>query len=218
MTRVSSFSQPCAIVTSWVLAVGAVGVLGTGCMSAEATPENSTTQESPEREQALSAETASNAPDSRYVVTAPSNSVGDVAAAALWAPVCVTHGRPATRSVHPTGVQTWLLGGGTVLGKGDVCQWGKARLIMQSDGNLVIYDENSRARWASNTVGSGDHTSFQTDGNFVVYTASGQALHTGNVPSNTCCHTGYDLHVQEDGNVVIYAPGWNPVWATGTNH
>jgi len=128
----------------------------------------------------------------------------------------------ATRSpviaIHPTGVGTVELFGGTTFLKGDWVQWNKARLIMQSDGNLVVYDENLHARWASNTVGAGARTAFQTDANLVVYNASNQPIRNSRVPSNTCCHTGWTLNVQSDGNVVIYAPNWVPEWATHTNH
>ncbi|WP_416969696.1 hypothetical protein [Streptomyces sp. 4F14] len=88
-----------------------------------------------------------------------------------------------------------------------------ARLIMQSDGNLVVYDEFNRARWASNTVNQGWTARFQTDGNFVVYTASNRAVWA----SNTAGHPGSRLVVQDDGNVVIY-DGSQAIWATGTNH
>ena len=88
-----------------------------------------------------------------------------------------------------------------------------ARLVMQSDGNLVVYDEFNRARWASNTVGQGWTARFQTDGNFVVYTASNRPVWA----SNTDGRPGSRLVVQDDGNVVIY-DGSRAVWATGTNH
>ncbi|MET9914623.1 bulb-type lectin domain-containing protein [Streptomyces sp. NPDC006476] len=88
-----------------------------------------------------------------------------------------------------------------------------ARLIMQSDGNLVIYDEFNRARWASNTVNQGWTARFQTDGNFVVYTASNRAVWA----SNTAGHPGSRLVVQDDGNVVIY-DGSQAIWASNTNH
>ncbi|MFE9118195.1 hypothetical protein [Streptomyces sp. NPDC007172] len=88
-----------------------------------------------------------------------------------------------------------------------------ARLVMQSDGNLVVYDEFNRARWASNTVGQGWTARFQTDGNFVVYTASNRPVWA----SNTDRHPGSRLVVQDDGNVVIY-DGSQAIWATGTNH
>ncbi|MBD0746770.1 hypothetical protein [Streptomyces sp. CBMA152] len=88
-----------------------------------------------------------------------------------------------------------------------------ARLVMQSDGNLVIYDEFNRARWASNTVGQGWTARFQTDGNFVVYTRSNRPVWA----SNTDGRPGSRLAVQDDGNVVIY-DGSRAVWASGTNH
>lgn len=142
------------------------------------------------------------------------------AAAALYATQCVlpSNSPAPSISVHPSGVVTWLLPGGTVMPRGAFCEIGKTLLYMQPDGNLVVYDENGQARWASNTFGSGDHTQFQPDGNLVVYNSANQPLRTGPVPSNTCCHSGYNLHVQADGNVVIYAPGWQPVWSTGTAH
>ncbi|MEV0445936.1 hypothetical protein AB0I84_33040 [Streptomyces spectabilis] len=88
-----------------------------------------------------------------------------------------------------------------------------ARLVMQSDGNLVIYDEFNRARWATRTVGQGWTTRFQEDGNLVVYTRSGRAVWA----SNTAGHPGSRLVVQDDGNVVIY-DGSRAIWASGTNH
>jgi hypothetical protein len=95
------------------------------------------------------------------------------------------------------------------LTRGQALGVGKAYLIMQTDGNLVLYDEAGRARWASNTVGRGDHATFQSDGNFVVYTSSGVPLWA----SNTWGHPFAVLMVQEDGNVVIYP---NAAWATNT--
>lgn len=88
-----------------------------------------------------------------------------------------------------------------------------ARLVMQSDGNLVIYDEFNRARWASNTVGRGWTARFQTDGNLVVYTRSNRPVWA----SNTAGRPGSRLVIQDDGNVVIY-DGSRAVWASGTNH
>ncbi|MFE7135120.1 hypothetical protein ACFVIM_30110 [Streptomyces sp. NPDC057638] len=88
-----------------------------------------------------------------------------------------------------------------------------ATLIMQSDGNLVIYDEFGRARWASNTVGRGWTAQFQPDGNFVVYTRSNRPVWS----SRTHRHPGSRLVVQDDGNVVIY-DGSRAVWASRTEH
>jgi hypothetical protein len=90
----------------------------------------------------------------------------------------------------------------------------KAQFRMQGDGNLVVYDERNRARWASNTVGRGAYALFQQDGNLVVYNGGDGAAWA----SNTCCWTNNYLSVQDDGNVVVYTSFGFPLWATGTNH
>ena len=48
---------------------------------------------------------------------------------------------------------------------------GPYRLIMQDDGNLVIYDADNKATWATGThgKGSGCHFYCQEDGNLVIY-------------------------------------------------
>ncbi len=46
---------------------------------------------------------------------------------------------------------------------------GTARLIMQGDGNLVLYNKNGKALWNSGTAGSvNDRLEVQSDGNLVV--------------------------------------------------
>jgi hypothetical protein len=91
----------------------------------------------------------------------------------------------------------------------------KANLVMQMDGNVVVYDENNRPRWASGTWGNpGATLRFQTDGNLVVYTASGLPIWA----SQTYGNSGARLEVQDDGNVVIYNRNGLPIWATGTHH
>ena len=48
------------------------------------------------------------------------------------------------------------------------------RLVMQGDGNLVLYDNQSRAYWSSGTAGRGtSNLVMQNDGNLVVYRAGG---------------------------------------------
>ena len=52
-----------------------------------------------------------------------------------------------------------------------------AEVIMQSDGNFVLYDRAGRALWASNTAGHpGALFAIQDDGNLAVYDVSGVAL------------------------------------------
>jgi len=57
---------------------------------------------------------------------------------------------------------------------------GGIKLIMQEDGNLVLYTANGQAVWASNTAGTGDSFArMQNDGNFVVYTQGKPTWATG---------------------------------------
>jgi hypothetical protein len=91
---------------------------------------------------------------------------------------------------------------------------GKANLYFQPDNNLVVYDENGNARWASGTVGKANIGYFQADGNFVLYNGSNQPTWS----SKTCCHSGNTLAIQPDGNVVIYDSSHHPLWATNTAH
>lgn len=90
----------------------------------------------------------------------------------------------------------------------------KARLIFQSDGNLVVYDEFGRARFASNTVGRGQRLILQSDGNLVIYDAANRPVFA----TNTAGHPHDRLVVQTDGNVVIYTCEDKPVFATNTQH
>ncbi|MDR6975902.1 hypothetical protein J2X68_002590 [Streptomyces sp. 3330] len=84
-------------------------------------------------------------------------------------------------------------------------------LIIQQDGNLVIYDQDQTARWAAMTSGEGNTARFQADGNLVVYDSAGRAVWA----SRTDGHPGAVLVFQADGNVVIKS-GDTVLWAAGT--
>lgn len=89
---------------------------------------------------------------------------------------------------------------------------GSYKLVMQQDGNLVLYKGNTPL-WASNTDGVAvDFCIMQDDGNLVLYGFASNAVWA----SNTNGQPGSFLVVQDDGNVVIYRPNF-PVWATNTN-
>ncbi|WP_217574511.1 hypothetical protein [Streptomyces sp. GbtcB7] len=90
----------------------------------------------------------------------------------------------------------------------------EARLVMQTDGNLVVYDELDFPRWGSDTVDEGWRATFQDDGNLVVYARSNKAVWG----SGTEGHPGSQLWIQDDGNVVIYDQLFTPIWATNTAH
>ena len=92
---------------------------------------------------------------------------------------------------------------------------GHFRLIMQSDGNLVLYRlSDYKPIWSSNTANSGaSRALMQYDGNFVVYTANNVAKWS----SETDGRPANYLTVQDDGNMVIYSKGSNSVqWASNT--
>ncbi|CAF0833320.1 unnamed protein product [Adineta steineri] len=95
-------------------------------------------------------------------------------------------------------------------------------LLMQSDGNLVIFkhfSSNSNQRiWESATGGRGTspyHAIIQTDGNFVVYDGSHSAIWATNTQEKTLYTY---LVIQDDGNLVLYKGPTSPepIWATGT--
>ncbi len=93
---------------------------------------------------------------------------------------------------------------------------GKSFVIMQGDGNLVVYEVfNGREFpvWASNTMGSGGTmAALQTDGNFVVYRPDGRPVWA----SNTFTREEIHIRMQDDGNLVIYTAAGRPIWASNT--
>jgi hypothetical protein len=85
---------------------------------------------------------------------------------------------------------------------------GAYTFIMQSDGNLVLY-QGSTALWATGTNGRGGYqVDMQGDGNLVVYTSSRAPLWA----SKTNGHPGAYFAVQDDSNIVVY-DGSTPLWA-----
>lgn len=87
------------------------------------------------------------------------------------------------------------LAGGDALNPGDflVSLNGTFKLIMQSDGNLVLY-RGTQVLWSSGAKGAGAYAAMQTDGNLVIYSA-GLAKWT----SNTADFPGAKLQLQDDG-------------------
>jgi hypothetical protein len=88
----------------------------------------------------------------------------------------------------------------------------KYRLVLQPDGNLVLYSQ-SRALWATYTLGEiKPYLVIQADGNLVLYRSNGVPLwHTF-----TSRQGPSKLVMQADGNLVLYNPVGQPTWNTAT--
>jgi hypothetical protein len=83
---------------------------------------------------------------------------------------------------------------------------GQYKLLMQKDGNLVLYGPRNQPLWSSNTGGRPvEKCMMQRDGNLVLYLRDGQPVWA----SNTDRIPGSFLLLQNDGNLVIYQPVWS---------
>jgi hypothetical protein len=145
------------------------------------------------------------------------------AAVVLAGPLAVLPGavgtaEAATPAVTPTTVYTCTAQSPSSLVNGSYMQAGgcllspdqRYELIMQPDGNLVLYYQTSaNPLWASQTSGNADYMTLQTTGNLIV---NGSSLfwQSGSAAPNT------SLVLQNDGNLVIYSVT-GAVWSTGTD-
>ncbi|WP_121609810.1 MIR domain-containing protein [Mesobacillus foraminis] len=94
---------------------------------------------------------------------------------------------------------------------------GRAFLIMQGDGNFVLYEVHKGKHipvWASGTNGSGGVKAvMQHNGTLVVCKANGEAVwHSPGTEGNS----GSYLIMQDDGNAVIYTNQGKALWDSGT--
>ncbi|WP_372509436.1 hypothetical protein [Streptomyces humicola] len=116
------------------------------------------------------------------------------------------------------------IGSGQQLKPGWWTQAQYTRLVMQLDGNFVMYrNSDGKAIWASGTSGhSGAYAYMQSDGNLVVYKSGGGPSSGGALwASGTSGHSGAYAIMQSDGNFVVYKSGGGPstggaLWSTGT--
>ena len=145
----------------------------------------------------------------------------------VWTPASwLKLAKPKTTPVPPTPTPTpsgcappgsTLASGATLCAGTELTSsHGQYKLIMQTDGNLVLYNQalavGHRAIWQTHTFSAGDHLVMQaSDGNLVIYDGSGHAVWQ----AHTYPHPGDHLVVQDDGNVVVYA-GSTALWSTGT--
>ncbi len=96
-----------------------------------------------------------------------------------------------------------LAAGGTIASPN-----GMYRLVVQSDGNLVVYGPGNRVVWSSNRFGTDADLVMQSDGNAVVYATGGRVLWN----SGTGGHAGARIVLQDDANLVVYSSAGAPLW------
>lgn len=92
-------------------------------------------------------------------------------------------------------------------GASETSKNGRYRLVMQVDGNLVIYDRG-QAIWHTRSSGNpGARLEVQSDGNLVVYSKANAPLWYSRTSAvNT------KLILQDDGNLVLYSSAGVPLW------
>jgi hypothetical protein len=153
----------------------------------------------------------------------------------LGAPAAET--RTGAIAARTDGLASWIASvkqrpvvfkAGETLQPGEMLASQNARLIMQADGNLVLYhrtggENKGGALWASGTSGNpGAFAKVQTDGNFVVYKQGGGAdASTALWQSKTYGYDGARLELQADANLVVYTKDGGPgigghLWHTDT--
>lgn len=125
----------------------------------------------------------------------------------------------STQTIQPLNSSSYILKKGQLrLNAGDAISTQNRYLIMQNDGNLVLYRFNNgqvgEPLWATGTNwGHQHHTIFQEDGNLVVYDQWNNPLWASGTHGS-----GSQLILQRDGNLVIYDSGGYAIWASATNN
>lgn len=102
-----------------------------------------------------------------------------------------------------------VLQGGQTLNPGNwmFAAGGQLKLVMQTDGNLVVY-RRGLALWSTRTnAHRGAYATMQTDGNLVVYQGRTPLWH-----SHTWANPGSAAALQPDGYLVVYSPIGTPLW------
>ncbi|MFD9411016.1 FG-GAP-like repeat-containing protein [Streptomyces sp. NPDC059989] len=102
---------------------------------------------------------------------------------------------------------------GTTLASGQEFSSGNSNLVMQADGNLVLYTKDKKPLWATGTnKHPGAVARMQSDGNFVVYEADGK---TALWSSKTTTPYSYAV-LQPRGVLVIYNASGQGLWTSGS--
>ncbi|MGB1242554.1 MAG: hypothetical protein ACPG49_08535 [Chitinophagales bacterium] len=94
-------------------------------------------------------------------------------------------------------------------------------LIFQTDGNVVLYENNKQAKtrqakWNTGTSGTdANQLKMQADGNLVLYSGATPPKMLWSSRTNGKAGSQPFLKLQDDGNLVIY--GVQAFWSSNTN-
>lgn len=131
-----------------------------------------------------------------------------------WLDIPISSAVTVTGGSSPSPGYTNLMSSGQIMNSGQSLTSGDGRykLVLQGDGNLVLYSP-TRALWSTGTHGrSPGFFVLQGDGNLVLYGADNRPYWA----SWTQGRGGNALYMQGDGNLVLYnAPG-KAIWFTST--
>ncbi len=103
-------------------------------------------------------------------------------------------------------VRIWLGPGGSIKSHD-----ARFQLVMQADGNLVLYGPTG-ALWWTSTNGPDRIMFFKVDGSLTVYGPTGPVW----AVNQQVQYWGAEMTLQNDGNLVIRAEDGSIVWQTGT--
>lgn len=84
------------------------------------------------------------------------------------------------------------------------CKVPVAKLVFQTDGNFIIYDNRGKATWSAKSF---ENAVLQEDGNFVIYDVDGNAIFASGTAGK-----GQTMEFRDNGNLVILDAEGNSVW------
>ncbi|HEX9001315.1 MAG TPA: hypothetical protein VGB07_15525 [Blastocatellia bacterium] len=87
---------------------------------------------------------------------------------------------------------------------------GAYTLVLQTDGNLVLYKTGGSHTWAAFPKPGGTKLILQGDGNLVLYASDNRVMWSSG--SNVCKGASF-LVLQDDGNLVIYNSDNRAIWS-----
>ncbi|MGJ5756689.1 hypothetical protein [Streptomyces galbus] len=148
----------------------------------------------------------------------PSKSAAPVAAAPQPVPPAPKPSSSPTRSAKPKpkpkpapkpNWSTETVSAVSVLEVNQAWTTNRIRMVMQTDGNLVVYNELDKPIWASMTFGQNHRAIFQSDGNLVIHNGDDRPIWA----SKSHGHEGAQLVLRADAKVVIVYNG-QVIWST----